>query len=174
MHALLQDLSSLRLQEDAKQNRHKLSYYVPLDVNLKNLLGEIEKRLHDIDVRTNLIWSVDEPAQTGLLDVLPASASKLHAIEFLIKRKGFSHSDTLFAGDSGNDLSVLTSGIPSVLVANAATEVREQALRQAEQSGTQDNLYLAYGDFHGMNGNYAAGILEGLAHYRAETVDWWS
>jgi hypothetical protein len=29
------------------------------------------------------------------------------------------------------------------------------------------------GDFHGMNGFYAAGILEGVAHYLPETVDWW-
>jgi sucrose-6F-phosphate phosphohydrolase len=173
MHALFHDMSELQLQENAKQNRYKLSYYVPLDLDWENLHSEMQARLHDITVRANLVWSEDEAAQTGLLDVLPASASKLHAVEFLIEHKGFSPDDTLFAGDSGNDLSVLTSGIPSVLVSNAAAEVREQALRQATQSGTQDKLYLAQGDFRAMNGNYAAGILEGLAHYKPETINWW-
>lgn len=173
MHALFHGLAALRLQEDAKQNRYKLSYYAPQDLDLEALLEEMQARLVDAGVRANLIWSVDEQVRTGLLDVLPASASKLHAVKFLMQRKGFSSDDTLFAGDSGNDLSVLSSDIPSVLVANAAEAVREQALRLATNNGTQDKLYLARGDFHGMNGNYAAGILEGLAHYKPETVDLW-
>jgi hypothetical protein len=63
--------------------------------------------------------------------------------------------------------------LPSVLVANAGPEIYQQALQQAKNNGSQDMLYLAQGDFHGMNGNYAAGILEGLAHYYPHTKTWW-
>lgn len=173
MHSLFRDLPDLRLQESPKQNRYKLSYYVPQDLDWEALLEGMKVRLKDSAVRANLIWSVDEQEGIGLLDVLPASASKLHAVKFLIQRRDFSPEDTLFAGDSGNDLSVLTSDIPSVLVANATDDVREQALRLAAENGTQDKLYLARGGFHDMNGNYAAGIVEGLAHFKPETINWW-
>ena len=74
-------------------------------------------------------------AQVGLLDVLPARASKKHAVSFLMQRNGFALDDTVFAGDSGNDLPVLVSEIPAVLVANASAEVRREALDQAAAQG---------------------------------------
>jgi hypothetical protein len=77
-------------------------------------------------------------------------------------------STTLFAGDSGNDLEVLVSPIPSVLVANGHPEVREQALRLAAENGQAAQLYCARGGWSGMNGNYSAGILEGIAHFRPD------
>jgi phosphoserine phosphatase len=124
-------------------------------------------------VRANLIWSLDERTGTGLLDVLPASASKRHAIEFLVAQEGFGPGETVFSGDSGNDLAVLVSPIQAILVANATEEVRAQALADARHEGTSDSLYLARGGFQGMNGNYAAGILEGIAHYLPAVAEWW-
>ena len=85
---------------------------------------------------------------------------------------GVDRESTLFAGDSGNDLDVLASPIPAVLVANATAEVRAAAHDQAEAHGTTSRLYIARGDFADMNGNYAAGILEGLAHFWPETRGW--
>ncbi len=174
LQRLFDDLPHLRLQEVSKQNRFKLSYYVSLHSDKESLLREMDRRLENESIRASLIWSVDEAANIGLLDVLPASATKLHAVEFLMRRKGFSLEETLFAGDSGNDLPVLTSHLPSVLVANAAPEVRNEAVRLAIEKGTRNTLYLACGDLHAMNGNYSAGILEGLAHYHPETRGWWT
>jgi hydroxymethylpyrimidine pyrophosphatase-like HAD family hydrolase len=173
LQELFNDLPQLCLQEADKQNIFKLSYYVSLDVNPGPLLKEMQNRLEAGTICASLIWSVDEPAEIGLLDVLPARATKLHAVEFLMRRHGFSPSETLFAGDSGNDLPVLTSHLPSVLVANAGPEIRQQAVQQAKKRGSQDMLYLARGDFFGMNGNYAAGILEGVAYYHPYTKTWW-
>jgi hypothetical protein len=102
-----------------------------------------------------------------LLDVLPSSANKLHAIRFLMRQQGFTLGNTVFAGDSGNDLDVLTSDIRSVLVANADAETK---LRAAKASA--DTLYVAKGGYLGMNGNYSAGILEGAAHYWPEVDAW--
>jgi len=51
--------------------------------------------------------------------------------------------------------------------------VRADAEALAEAAGTQSLLYQARGDFHGMNGYYSAGILEGVAHYLPVTLDWW-
>ncbi len=169
IHALLVDIRTLRLQQTAKQNTWKLSYYVPLYADRVALLAEVGQRLQRHAVNASLIWSVDEPAAIGLLDILPASANKLRAIEFLRTRNGFSYADTMFAGDSGNDLSVLASAIPAVLVANASPEVREAALREAASQGHAETLYLARGGYLGMNGNYSAGLLEGLAHFMPYT-----
>ena len=157
--------SVLRLQEKEKQGRHKLSFYVPLETDMQALLYEIDTHLKSSGVNANLIWSIDEAADTGLLDVLPAAANKLHAIRFLMQQSGFSGDNTLFAGDSGNDLDVLLSEIPAVLVANADDEVKSRA-------SAADKLYIAKGGYLGMNGNYSAGILEGVAHYWPE-VDLW-
>ena len=119
-----------------------------------------------------MIWSVDEAAQVGLLDVLPACATKLHAIKFLIERKGFSPNKTVFAGDSGNDLPVLTSGLQAVLVNNAHPDVREEDIKTLQSKNLADKLYLARGQFLDMNGNYSAGVLEGLVHFLPETCRW--
>lgn len=170
--ALLGSFKLLRLQETAKQNIHKLSYYVPLYANHVALLDEVRQCLARHDVNVSLVWSVDEPAGLGLLDVLPARANKLHAVEFLMQQCGFSQLDTVFAGDSGNDLPVLASDIPAVLVANASKAVRKAAQQQAATLGHSSQLYLASGGLLGMNGNYSAGVLEGIVHFIPQTEAW--
>ncbi len=170
LHEFFRGLPDLRLQESSRQSRHKLSYYVPLHADRTALLSRMQSRLEAQGVRASLIWSIDEAATMGLLDVLPEQATKLHAIEFLADRLAIPPRAILFAGDSGNDLPVLTSSLPSVLVANASPEVRETARIQAQRAGHADTLYLARGGFLQMNGNYSAGILEGLAHYHPELV----
>jgi len=168
----LEHLPQLRLQEESKQNRFKLSYYLPVQADSEALSAQIEESLAPLGVRLRLVFSIDETANIGLLDVLPQRASKYHAIEALMREQGFSHEDTVFCGDSGNDLEVLASPLPAVLVANAAAGVRTEARRLSDEAGAGDRLYLARGDFMGMNGNYSAGILEGIAHYHPETLTW--
>jgi hypothetical protein len=89
-----------------------------------------------------------------------------------MQRTGHALGDTVFAGDSGNDLPVLASEIPAVLVANASAEVRREALAQAAARGHADALYIARGGFMDMNGNYTAGVLEGVVHYQPELRSW--
>jgi sucrose-6F-phosphate phosphohydrolase len=168
MHHLLDDISALNLQEPYKQNRFKLSYYVPLVHELNELEQKIETRLQEKQIRASLVWSVDSVTAVGLLDILPESASKQHAIQFLMSELKFDLENTVFAGDSGNDVSVLVSPIKSVLVANATNEVRQEVIREAEASGLTNAVYLAKGGFNGMNGNYSAGIMEGVAHYHPQ------
>jgi hypothetical protein len=169
---LFEDLKPLRLQETPKQSRYKLSYYLPVQTDHHKLQQEMQRRMQAHGIEASLVWSVDEPAGIGLLDVLPRCATKLHAVEFLRERLGFTHQQTLFAGDSGNDLEVLVSAIPAVLVANATEEIKAQAVQLAEATRQLAALYLATGGFDGMNGNYSAGILEGVAHYHPTLNSW--
>jgi sucrose-6-phosphatase len=172
LKTLLSDLPALRLQEVSKQNDYKLSYYVPLQSDRDALSAVIRHRFEEAGIRATLIWSTDEPMGIGLLDILPERASKLHAVEALMRLNDFDHGNTVFCGDSGNDIEVLTSAIPAVLVANGHEDVKELARRLADEKGFGAQLYIAQGGFMGMNGNYSAGILEGLAHYHPEITGW--
>ena len=168
----LSDISALRLQENAKQNTFKLSYYIPLDYEQKALLKLVRECLAAANIKASLIYSIDEESDCGLLDLLPENATKLDAIYFLLAKHGIKQSNTLFSGDSGNDLQVLASPIASVLVANASPDVAEDALSLAQRCGHLDAFYRAKGGFLGMNGNYSAGILEGIAHFHPDYAAW--
>ena len=155
----------LTLQEPEKQNRFKLSYYTDESADGRQLADEIRQRLLKHGLNSRVIWSVDEQHNSGLVDILPQRASKLHAVRYLIDQNGYRKSKVVFCGDSGNDLNVLTSEIRSVLVKNASEEVRREAMESVDKNGRPETLYVAQGNFMGMNGNYAAGVLEGLAHF---------
>jgi HAD superfamily hydrolase (TIGR01484 family) len=173
LRAMFADLDVLSLQETEKQNTFKLSYYTPVAFDRKGILEEMQQRLIRQHVEASLIWSVDEAAGVGLLDVLPASATKLHAVEFLMQLLEFNDANTVFAGDSGNDLPVLTSGkLQAVLVRNAHPDVVAEAREELAKIDATDKLYVAQGGFLGMNGNYSAGVLEGLAHFIPFTAGW--
>jgi len=160
--------TELRLQEASQQNTFKLSYYLDLEVDKECVLSWVERCLGQHEVKASLVWSFDELEHTGLLDVLPRNATKLHGIQFLQQHLGFQQAEVIFAGDSGNDLAVLGSVIPSVLVANASAEVRQQAQQLAAQNGQADSLYLATELSSPLGGNYAAGILQGIRHFAPE------
>jgi len=166
LHSLLNDIPMLRLQEAEKQGDYKLSYYLSLEANHAMVMTEIKKRFQAKQIQANLIWSIDEDKDIGLLDILPVSANKLHAIMFLIQQSGFRDKEAIFAGDSGNDLDVLLSPLHSILVANASSDVRKTLVTGSTH--LQARFYLAHGGFLGMNGNYSAGILEGISYHRPD------
>ncbi|MDZ7662668.1 HAD-IIB family hydrolase [Thiohalophilus sp.] len=168
----LAGIDILTSQEESKQNDFKLSYYAPVGVTVPALLEDIHQRLNKHPIRYNVIWSIDDTKQIGLLDILPQRANKLQAIHFLMQQHSFDSANTVFSGDSGNDLEVLCSDIRATLVHNASYAIKQQARQLADEKGYADRLYIAQGGFLGMNGNYAAGILEGLAHYIPQTLGW--
>jgi hypothetical protein len=169
MMGALESIDALVPQEPEKQSAAKISFYTAVDADRSEVEEWIAGRL---DVAFRLVWSTDEIERRGLLDILPPSAGKLQAIEFLIETHGYRRDRTIFAGDSGNDLEVLAGSLYSVLVANADEKVRSLAVEMAARQGNGDTLHQAAGGFLGTNGNYAAGILEGVAHFFPETVRW--
>ncbi len=171
---LLGEFAHLRPQPPDRQGEFKLSFFLPLYRDADALVADVERVLAANGLGARVIYSVDEPNGIGLVDVLPASASKAHAIEFLAAELGFAEDGILFAGDSGNDLDVLVSRLPSVLVANANDAVRATAVSRAAEAGLSDRLHVATGGLLGMNGHYAAGILEGVAHFHPDAVAWFA
>ena len=172
LSSLLEKFDELELQEPEKQGRFKLSYYTPVHTDQRRLRRKMSAKLDEADIQASIIWSVDEAADKGLMDVLPESATKHQAVRFIMQQEGFAEKETVFAGDSGNDMPALTSGLQAVMVSNASDAVRTEALREMHAKAMTERLYIAKGGFLGMNGNYAAGILEGLAHFVPETAAW--
>ena len=168
LRPLVERTPDMVLQEDDKQNTHKLSFYCPIDLNPEQLILEGETLLAQASIQASLIWSLDEPNHIGLLDVLPRHATKLHAIEFLQTRLNLAQNQVVFAGDSGNDLPVLISPIPAILVANASDELKQEAVTLSAQQHHQAALYLAQNHEQDASGNYAAGILQGLVFYHPQ------
>ena len=153
LQRLLAGIPGLQLQEESKQNLHKLSYYLALDVDRYAVASNVAKRLQTVAVKARVVWSIDEQANIGLFDVLPEGASKYHAVAMLQQLQGFTDNNTVFSGDSGNDMEVLTSSIPAVLVANSDPQVQKEALRLAAVNGHSTQLYIARGGYNDMNGN---------------------
>jgi sucrose-6F-phosphate phosphohydrolase len=166
-----EDIEEIQLQEPEKQSQYKLSFYTDQNVDHQRLIKKIRAVMAGKGIRANTIWSVDEISNNGLLDIIPARANKLHAIQFLMKQEQYSEDRTVFAGDSGNDIDVLTSGLQAILVKNAMNEVRKDAVETLSAKHMTHRLYLPKGNFWDMNGNYAAGVLEGLVHFIPETEE---
>lgn len=163
----LKAIPALKMQEPEKQGRFKVSYYVDVDNRIEQVMAEVAEHTSQCDPPVNLIWSQDEETGLGLLDILPMPANKLTAIRYVMDRLGFEVHDTLFVGDSGNDMRVFRSVIPSVVVANAEDEIKQCAL-QADTSP----IYVAQGTLPELNGNYRAGIVEGAYHFWPEVHEW--
>ncbi len=162
---LFSSVRELRLQEYSKQNTYKLSYYFSLQDDQERLDSRLTELLEQRQIAASLVWSIEEPAAIGLLDVLTRHADKYHALHYLRELLDLPVDSLLYAGDSGNDLPLLISSVPSVLVANALSSVRDKAREMACIAGHDEQLHLARGGFLDMNGNYSAGILEGVAHF---------
>ncbi|HQU55060.1 MAG TPA: HAD-IIB family hydrolase, partial [Saprospiraceae bacterium] len=138
----MESLDWLELQEAEGQNPHKISYYLKdkqfKESQLKAVLGKLLPQL-------SIIVSHDL-----YLDLLPRQASKGKALRYLCKKWSIPYSHLITAGDSGNDLDMLTGSGKGIIVGNHAAEL-------IAIKGNK-NLYRATG--------YAAeGILEGLEHY---------
>ncbi|MCP5144137.1 MAG: HAD-IIB family hydrolase [Gammaproteobacteria bacterium] len=167
---MLAGLPELVLQPAARQNDHKLSYFVPAQGDNDALSAKVMRMLAPAEIEVRLIFSVDDITGEGLLDILPANASKYHAIIALMEITRNNRDTTVFCGDSGNDMEVLVSPLDAVLVGNASAQVKARARDAAAAAGLSEHLYVAQGGFLGMNANYSAGMLEGIAHYHPAIV----
>ncbi|MCF7812496.1 HAD family hydrolase [Candidatus Gracilibacteria bacterium] len=166
---LLQSIPELTPQEPEKQNTFKRSYYTDENIEKQKLIRQVREILEAKNIKAAIIFSIDEQMHKGLLDILPLSATKEDALKYLCHNFGFGENETVYAGDSGNDIQPLTSGYRAILVANARDEVRREILEIGKKKEILEKIYCAQGNWENMNGNYTAGILEGLAHFGHKT-----
>lgn len=154
----------LELQEGWKQNNFKISYYLR-DKSIKDeVLKKIYSSLKNLNIKADVIWSVDPLQNVGLIDILPKNITKLGALEFMRNELRKSVENLIYCGDSGNDILPLTFGYKAILVKNADKNVVEEVKKISREKGIKNNIYIASGKGE-LNGNYSSGIMEGLEYF---------
>ncbi|MFT4312205.1 MAG: HAD-IIB family hydrolase [Candidatus Woesearchaeota archaeon] len=153
----LTDCTLLRPQSPVTQNQFKRSYLADPNIAKSRIEKTVAKRLQTISYQ--LTYSIDANRNIAQIDIMPPKANKKNALQFLLKH--LHPTDVLTAGDSGNDLSMLTHTWKSVLVKNAKGQVK-MAYKEHEKPTRR---YIATGVYEKNSGNYASGIIEALLHY---------
>lgn len=148
----------LELQPEKEQTDFKISYYL-YDLSLFESTQKVLTHFfqQQYDGSALVTCSIDLNAGLAYVDITPMVVTKIGALQFLMNAYEIGRDEVLFAGDSGNDLSVFLSSLDSVVVANAERAIKEQVQREKKEGA----LFLAQG-VSGLNGNYSSGILEGL------------
>ena len=82
---------------------------------------------------------------------MPKRSSKGRAVRYLSHKWSIPLKNTIVCGDSGNDLDMFEGSARGVIVANHAPELAELTLRK-------QNYFT--------RGESAAGVLEGLKHFK--------
>jgi len=172
--AKLAGITGLRAQEEQYQNRFKVCFYTDYHADGQTLVNRVQSALLPLRIRAQVLWSRDEHRQVGFIDVVPTTASKLSVVQWLLAREGISRENAVFAGDAGNDLTVLSSGLKAVMPRNGKDEVHAEACRLLErrQRGLSRQLYRARGGFLGFDGQVLGGVLEGVCMHFPHTREW--
>ena len=155
-------VDGMREQESEHQNQFKQSYYVKhekKDQVLKKVDELVKGKFDEV-----IVYSFDSQDGKGLLDFLPASATKQTALEYVAEEFGAAKKDVVFCGDSGNDIFPLTAGFRGVLVRNADDQLVEN-VKEAMEGNPSLKAYFAKGNFMGLSGYYTSGVIEGAYHY---------
>jgi len=174
--AILKDIYWLQDQEEDRQSRYKRSYYYQKSANETALVDTIEARLIEKRIKASIVLSHDPEKGVGLLDVLPLSATKREAVLHIQSMCQLTTAEVMFAGDSGNDVLALCAQYPGVLVANADAPTTDTVKASLRESSEPASTYLAKGGlevagYDALNGNYSAGIVEGLMHFRPQWLE---
>ncbi|MFC1579256.1 HAD-IIB family hydrolase [Pseudomonadota bacterium] len=162
VRAAVAGIEGMSEQEAEHLNPFKQSYYV--DHSRKGqILDQVDRavkgRFDEV-----IVYSFDSQDGKGLLDFLPASATKQTALEYVAQEHGTPREEVVFCGDSGNDIFPLTAGFSGVLVRNADDQLVENVRRACEQNPAL-RVYFARGGCRGLNGYYTSGVIEGCYHY---------
>ena len=156
------DVDGIWEQETEHLNPFKQSYYVDIekkDQVLKKVDEQIKGRFDEV-----VVYSFDSQCNKGLIDVLPACATKQTALEYVAQKFETPREEVIFCGDSGNDIFPLTAGFRGVLVKNADDQLVENVKKAMSQNSSLQ-VYFAKGGFKGLNGYYTSGVIEGAYHY---------
>lgn len=141
VRAAFADMPGLRLQEYFGPNR--VSYYYDSPAVLPPALA-----------RAEALGCSGLVSDGRFFDVLPRGVDKGSTLRRLMKEWGVPEETVLVAGDTLNDLAMITCGLPAVIVGNAEPGLLARL-------PASDRIYRARG--HG-----AEGILEALAHHGVE------
>jgi sucrose-phosphate synthase len=140
----LGDVAGLKLQQNSKQSRLKLSYFY--DAEKAPSVEELTALLHQQELTANVLLSFGQ-----FLDIIPSRASKGQALRYAALRLDIPLEQLLVAGGSGADEDMMRGNTLAVVVAN----------RHHEELSALVDLDRVY--FSNQPG--AAGLLDAIEHY---------
>lgn len=149
--SFLQDVAGLEMQTDIYNSPLKVSAFLHNTPDPDAAARQIVDRIKaaGVDGRYQVVWSSGKH-----LDIIPAAAGKGKAIRFLLQLWQ-TDDPVVVAGDSGNDRSMFIELGRGVIVGNAQPELKR--LRDEDHPAA---------DFYQAEGEYAAGVAEGLRHFQ--------
>jgi len=137
-------LPGIKLQPNAEQSEHKVSYYY--DADLAPSIEEITALIRQKEITANVVYSFGQ-----FIDIVPARASKGQALRYVMQRLDIALDHVLVAGGSGSDEDMMRGNTLAVVAANRH-EVELSKLENLE------SIYFA-------EKGHAAGILEAIEYY---------
>lgn len=140
---VLEEIPGVELGPAEGQNPYRVQYR--LSRPGEPSLAEVRQRLRQAGVEATVM--LDHEVS---LEVIPVRASPGRAIRFLCYKWNLEPERLLVAGDSGNDLDMLSGDTLGVVVGNHTDELEELRGRP--------RIFFA-------EGKYAWGVLEGIRHY---------
>lgn len=140
---VLSELDFLYMQDEEDQRRFKISYLMEDE---EELLAKVHRVLQEKKVRYNLEFS-----NSQFLDILPYRASMGKAVRYLSYKWEIPLSNIMVCGDSGNDAVMLRGDTCGAVVGNYSKEL--EPLRGLRR------MYFSKQE-------YAAGIIDGINHYK--------
>lgn len=114
---LATNFPQIRLQQLPDDRR--VSFEIEADNN-SAVVGKFKNALDAAGIAHKFIFSSGRD-----IDILPIGSGKGEALRYIVEKYADCDTSILVAGDSGNDLEMLTLGYPSVIVANAREELLE-------------------------------------------------
>ncbi|MBY0260596.1 HAD-IIB family hydrolase [Methylobacterium sp.] len=144
--ASLSGLDGLVPQGPLEQRGHKLSYFGDAETAQR-----VRAALARAGLSANVIHS-----HGRYLDILPEAASKGTAVAHVRALYGLPERAVFVAGDSGNDVEMLRTGVQAIIVANYSDDLASNAALQ--------HSYVA-------RASHARGIIEGVRHFRRMLAD---
>lgn len=131
---------------------------------LEHVLGSIRASLDKAGTRAQLI--VSGHGEWRFLDIVPAQAGKLPALEYVQRHWGFGPHNTVACGDSGNDIDMLAGANLAIVVGNAQPDLATWVAALPDSA----NPELRINDrtcrrLRVSPQNRAHGILEGLQYF---------
>ncbi|MDD5320542.1 MAG: HAD-IIB family hydrolase [Methylococcales bacterium] len=144
LRRIIGGLPGLMPQAKSEQSRFKLSYHY--DSNIAPPMEEILTLLRQQELSANPIFSFGQ-----FFDIIPARASKGHALRYIARQWNIPLERILVTGGSGADEDMLRGNTLGVVVANRHRE-------ELSILGDTEHVYFA-------ERPYAWGILEAVEHY---------
>jgi sucrose-6F-phosphate phosphohydrolase len=147
--AFLADIAGAEIQAGRYNTPLKVSYFLDKTPDPEQAAALVKQRVAQAENGYQVVWSSGKH-----LDILPAAAGKGNAIRFLIDYLDLAPQQVITAGDSGNDRSMLEEFHSGIIVGNAQPELKDLRNNERETS------------FYFAEKNYAAGVEEGLRHFK--------